>query len=185
MIITISGDAGAGKSTIAKMLSDRLGLPRYYIGGIRREKAKEKGMTLDEYNKLGENDPTTDFEVDNYQKELGELEDNFIIEGRTSWYFIPHSLKIYFKVNEREGAERISKELQAKNDRNEGNNLKTVEDVMLSIQKRRKSDDFRYKKYFNIDIYNMENYDYIIDTSNLTKDEVFEKIWKIVKKYAV
>lgn len=57
-----------------------------------RHSAK-RGMTLAEYNKLGETDPSTDIEVDEYQKKLGETEDNFIIEGRTSWHFIPHSLK--------------------------------------------------------------------------------------------
>ncbi len=182
MIISISGDAGAGKSTVAKKLAEKLNFSRYYIGGLRRQKAKERGMTLEEYNKLGENDPSTDLEVDNYQKELGKKEDNFVIEGRTSWYFIPHSFKIYFSVDKKEGAKRIQKELQKKNDRNEGDNLKTVEDVIVSIEKRKISDSKRYKKYFNIDVYDMSNYDCIIDTTNLTPEEVFIKVQKVIEQ---
>ncbi len=179
MIISISGAAGSGKSTIAKMLSEKLGWPRYYIGGIRRQKAKEKGMTLSEYNKLGETDPGTDFEVDEYQKKLGEKDDNFIMEGRTSWYFIPNSFKIYFDVDEKEGANRIFKDLQNSQKRNEGQNLKSRDDVLKSMRARKQSDIKRYKKYYNIDVYDKKNYDYVLDTTNLSAKEVFDIIYAL------
>ncbi|NUM42573.1 MAG: AAA family ATPase, partial [Leptospiraceae bacterium] len=102
MIISISGAHGSGKSTVAQMLAKKLFWPRYYIGGLRREAAKKRGLTLAEYNALGETDPTTDTEVDEYQRQLGLSSDNFIIEGRTSWYFIPHSFKVYLDVSEAE-----------------------------------------------------------------------------------
>ena len=68
MIIALSGMPGSGKSTVAKQLAEKLGWPRYYIGGLRREAARKRGMTLEEYNKLGETDPATDKEVDEMQK---------------------------------------------------------------------------------------------------------------------
>ncbi|MCX6797924.1 MAG: AAA family ATPase [Candidatus Falkowbacteria bacterium] len=60
MIISISGNHGSGKSTIAESLADKLNWPRYYMGGLRRAAAKKRGLTLAEYNKLGEVDPKTD-----------------------------------------------------------------------------------------------------------------------------
>ncbi|MEA3449717.1 MAG: (d)CMP kinase [Patescibacteria group bacterium] len=177
MIISISGPAGSGKSTVAKMLAKKLDWSRYYIGGLRRAKAKEKGMTLTEYNKLGETDPSTDIEVDEYQTELGKNEDNFVIEGRTSWHFIPQSLKIYLNVDEAVGAKRIFDELQKENERNEDKNLNTVDDVIKSHKKRSQSDDKRYKKYFNINVHNLENYDLVVDTSELSRDEVLARVW--------
>lgn len=182
MIISFCGPAGSGKSTMAKMLAEKLGWPRYYIGGLRRQKAQERGLTLAEYNKLGETDPQTDTEVDEYQKELGEKEDNFIIEGRTSWYFIPHSLKIYIDVDENIGAERVFASLQEENERNEDRELKTVQDVLLSHRKRKESDAIRYKKYYNIDVYNKENYDFIIDTSKQSKEESFKQLYNFIKE---
>ena len=71
MIISFCGAEGAGKSTIAQMLAEKLGWPRYYMGGLRRQKARERGLSLEESNKLGESAPSTDLEVDMYQKELG------------------------------------------------------------------------------------------------------------------
>ena len=183
MIISIGGAHGSGKSTIAKMLAKKLNWPRYYMGGIRRETAQKKGMTLAEYNKLGEKDPLTDLEVDNYQKQLGKTQDNFIIEGRTSWYFIPHSFKIYLDVNENIGAERIFSHLKNKDsNRNEDINLNSVEDVKKSMAKRLKSDKKRYKKYFDIDVYDKKNYDFYLDTSSIKISEVFSQILNTIKQ---
>ncbi|MFA5109666.1 MAG: cytidylate kinase family protein [Patescibacteria group bacterium] len=182
MIISLSGAAGSGKSTIAQMLADKLAWPRYYMGGLRREAAKKRGMTLAEYNKLGENDPATDKEVDEYQRELSEKQDNFIIEGRTSWYFIPNSLKIYLDVSPEEGAKRIFKSLQRKNNnRNEGDDLNSWQEVMASALARKDSDRRRYRQYYNIEVYDSKNYDFYLDTTNLTPEQVFTAVYDWTK----
>ena len=183
MIISFNGPEGSGKSTLAKKLAETLGWPRYYMGGLRRKMAKERGLTLEEYNKLGETDPTTDKEVDDYQKKLGETEDNFIIEGRTSWFFIPHSLKLYIDVEDTIAAARIWKDLKENADkRNEGKNLDSVADVLKSIRRRQKSDIIRYKKYYQIDVHDKSHYDFIINTSNLSADEAFAEIMGFIQK---
>ena len=129
-----------------------------------------------EYNKLGETDPSTDMEVDAYQQELAKNEDDFIIEGRTSWHFIPRSVKIYLDVDEKEGARRVFEELKKEHSRNEGSELHTAEDVLKSHQERKKSDKIRYAKYYSIDVYEINNYDLVIDTTGLPIDKVYEKV---------
>ena len=182
MIISLSGAPGSGKSTIASILADKLGWPRYYIGGLRREAAKKRGLTLEEYNKLGESDPNTDFEVDEkYQVELAKRENNFIIEGRTSWYFIPQSLKIYLDVDLEVGAKRIFANLKEKNDRNEARNLDSWEAVLESNKKRLASDRLRYNKYYQIDVYNPQNYDFYLDTTNLDQERVFQAVDEFIQ----
>ncbi len=181
MIITFNGTEGSGKSTIAKKLAEKLGWDHYYIGGIRREMAKKRGMTLEEYNKLGETDSNTDLEVDEYQKKLGETKDNFVIEGRTSWHFIPHSLKIYIDVDKKIGAERIYKELQKPNKRNEAQGIKTLEDVIEKNKNRQICDNKRYWKYFKIKVHDKKHFDYILDTSNLNKKEAFDKLYSYIQ----
>jgi len=178
MIVSIGGNQGSGKSILAKRLAEVLGWPRYYMGGMRREAATNRGMTLAEYNKLGETDPQTDLEVDEYQKKLGETEDNFVIEGRTSWHFIPQSLKLYLDVTDEEGARRIFLAGRA----GEDNSMKTLEDVIISVKTRKASDRKRYLQFFGIDTYDLKNYDYIIDTTKLTPDEVFDRAYSIIKE---
>ena len=177
MIISIGGNQGSGKSTLAKHLAKTLGWPRYYMGGLRREAAAKKGLTLAEYNKLGEADSRTDLEVDQYQKKLGETEDNFIIEGRTSWHFIPHSLKLYIDVTDEEGARRIF----LSNREGEDKTMETLEDVLRSVKTRKTSDRKRYLQFFGIDTYDLKNYDYVIDTTKMTPEEVFDQVCEIVK----
>lgn len=179
MIVTFSGFAGSGKSGIAKRLAETLESPYYDMGMLRRTAAEKRGMTLAEYNALGETDPTTDTDIDEYQTELGKTQDNFVIVGRTSWHFIPHSFKIFLTVRPDVGAERVLKSLHG---RNEGEGLETVEAIIESNRLRIESDRLRYKKYFNIDAYDQSNYDWVLDTSDLTEEEVFATVLAEVKK---
>ena len=96
MIITINGTPGSGKSTVAKFLAKKLKLRHYSMCDLRRKMALEKGMTIDELNKIGEKEAWTDKDADNCQKKLGKKEDNFIIDGRLSWFFIPNQ-KMFWK----------------------------------------------------------------------------------------
>ncbi len=182
MIISLSGAPGSGKSTVAQMLAEKLGWPRYYIGRIWREMASKHGVDVKEYSKLNESSPDKDREVDEYQRELGKKEDNFVIEGRTSWYFIPHSFKIYLYVELEEGAKRIFGSLQKKNARNEGENLATWQDVLASNKERMTSDNGRYLKYYGIDVNDKNNFDFYLNTTNLTPAEVFSLVFKEVQK---
>ncbi len=176
MIISISGNEGSGKSTAAKALSEKLGMKRYYMGAIRRQKAAERGMTLDEYNKLGETDPTTDTEVEDYIKHLGATEANFIIESRTAWHFIPHSLKVFLQVDPREGARRIVEHLKEDSKGRNETNYQTIEEAVAGLAARKESDRKRYLKYYGIDIFNPANFDLIIDTTSISPEETLERI---------
>lgn len=182
MIISFNGDHGSGKSTIAQMVAEKLGFQRYYMGQIFRDIAKEKGMTLEEfYDKGGVEEDSVDKSVDDYLIDLSKKEDDFVIESRTAWKFIPRSLKIYLKVDDGEAAERILLELKKENKRNEGNGLDSVEKVREIINKRRQQDDERYMKLYGINIRKEKNYDLVLDTTNLTINEVFQKIMSFIE----
>lgn len=181
MIITITGDEGSGKSTIAKLLAEKLNMKSYYVGGMRREFAEKRGMTLAEYNKLGETDESTDKEVDQWQEKLGKNEDNFIIQGRTSHFLIPQALKLYFKTSEKVGAERAWKDLQEGRRRNEASNINSLEDVIKSRQERKASDVKRYMQYYNYDMYNLDDFDFIIDTTDMDIEGVFSEVLTFIE----
>lgn len=182
MIISFNGDEGSGKSTIAKKVAEEFGYPRYYMGQIFRDMAKKRGLTIVEYVKLGESDPQVDKEVDDYLLGLAKKENDFVIESRTAWHLIPNSLKIYLKVDEKEGARRIFKQLQEENDnsRNEIKKFESLEDIIENIRQRRETDDLRYKKYYGINIRDPKNYGLYLDTTKLSREEVFEKVMELI-----
>lgn len=181
MVITINGTPGSGKSTVAKKLAKKLNWPRFYGGGIRRIKAKAMGLTLAEYNKFGEEDTSTDFEVDNYLKKIAKQHKNCIIESRTAWHLIPNSIKIYIDVDEKIGAKRVFAELKKHNKRNEDEKLHSVQEVLKSHRQRKLSDYKRYKKYYHFNLYNKKNYDFILSTTDLNKKQVFDQVYDYAK----
>ena len=169
MIITMSGMPGSGKSTVAQMLAERLGWKRHYVGGMRREAARKRGMTIDEYNRLGETDPSTDWDVDKLIEEIGRKEDNVIVEGRTAFHFIPRSFKVYLDVDPREGARRICND-RKKDERNEVI-PPSVDEMLEHLMGRVASDRKRYEQYYGFDCYDTGRYDLVIDTTTIPPEE--------------
>jgi cytidylate kinase len=56
-----------------------------------------------------------------------------------------------------------------------------VEDVLKSNEERARSDDLRYKKYYGKDCFDENNFDFVIDTTNLTVEESYKQILEYIK----
>ncbi|OHB20619.1 MAG: hypothetical protein A3J67_02825 [Parcubacteria group bacterium RIFCSPHIGHO2_02_FULL_48_10b] len=185
MIITIAGVPGAGKTMMAHMLAAHFGIPNYSIGDMRALMARERGLTLDELNTLGERESFTDHEVDEYQRRLGKSGKSCVVEGRLSWYFIPHSFKVFLDVNPEVGAQRIFQIV--KKDAKHLNNRRylSIDDVREMIQYRSASDGKRYLKYYGIDVISRSNFDLVIDTTNLEPATVLNRIVESGKQHGI
>ena len=169
--ITIAGDLGSGKSTVANHLISNINYRIESAGLIFRRLAEQHGMTAKEFNQFIESNPKYDNMVDDTIKEMGAKEENIIFDSRLAWYFVPKSFKIYMYVDVDTATERIF------NDK--GRVSESYSDMATAkkeIIERRQSEVLRYKTFYNIDINNYSNYDFIIDTSHATKDEVNEAV---------
>ncbi|MAF99375.1 MAG: hypothetical protein CMH61_02075 [Nanoarchaeota archaeon] len=185
-ILTISGTPGSGKSTIAKILQSELQAERIYVGGIRRELARSKGMTLEELNEYAQTHPETDVDVDKAATKVArESQNKFVlVEGRVMFHFLPESLKIYIKVSDEEGAKRIWKDLQNKEtqqERNEGN-IQSFEEMKTRLKERTQNDAKRYEKYYQLNPYDESHYDFILDTTTITAQQGADRILEYIKK---
>ncbi len=169
--ITIAGDLGSGKSTVANHLINNINYRIESAGLIFRRLAEQHGMSAKEFNQFIESNPKYDNMVDDTIKEMGEKEENIIFDSRLAWYFVPKSFKIYMYVDVDTATERIF------NDK--GRVSESYSDMATAkkeIIERRESEVLRYKTFYNIDINNYSNYDFIIDTSHATKDEVNDAV---------
>jgi len=174
MVIAISGDLGSGKSTVSKLLAQRLGLRRYYSGQIWRDLAQKRGLDVYQYNKLAESDASIDHEIDDYSTKLGQAEDNFIIDSRLAWHFIPNSFKIYLSVDSREAAKRILQDLREYRDNEKI--YSNLDEAEAAIRQRRTSERKRYQKLYSVDLGDLDNYNLVVDTTKIPPAKVVEKI---------
>lgn len=177
MRLTLNGIPGAGKGVVSKYLVKKLGLKYYGIGQMRRELAKERGLTLAEFNRLGEKESWTDTLVDDFQRKL-QNKDDFIADGRLSWHFIPNSIKVFLTIEPKIGAKRI---FQAGRKEEK---FRNIDDAVRGIIERGESDVKRYKKIYGIkNIYDLKNYDIIVDTSYLTIKQMNMAVLKAILSY--
>ena len=186
MIITISGTPGSGKSTVAKKLAILLNAQRLYAGGALRELAREKEMTLEVLINFAKTHPEIDTEVDKKvslkAKEIESKGKVVIAEGRTQYLFIPKSIKIFVKVDPLEGAKRIYKDLQNEQvslERNE-NSVTSLEETKDKVMKRENEDRQRYLNIYKTDYLNESNYDFVIDTTNITAQQATNKVHEFI-----
>jgi predicted cytidylate kinase len=169
MIITISGVAGSGKSTVAKELAVRLGFKHFSMGDIQREIAKDKGLTIVELGELEKKDRSIDMEIDDRQARLGQEKDNFVIDSWLASKFIPHAFKVFLDCDLDVRAKRICKKREA-----EGYN--DVNLAKKAIVQRERTNRERWIEYYGYDFLDMQNYDVVLDTTRMTPKTCVNKI---------
>ena len=177
MIISLTGIPGSGKTTIRNMLAEQLGLTRYSMGDVFGKLAVEHGMTIGAFNEFAKTKPEVDHQVDAYQTTLAEKEDNFIIDSRMAWHFIPRSFKVFLSVDLTVAAQRIYNAKQANPEsRKDEPDYANIDEVKTAIEKRLAADNERYKTLYGVAYLDHENYDLVIDTTHTPPAEVAAQI---------
>ncbi len=138
--------------------------------------ALAKKMTLIQLNKLRNKDPSWDIMIDTYQKELAKKERNLVMDGIISFHIIPNSIKVFLKVKPKVGARRIFKAKRPDEP------YKSFAEALKSVKKRVRDDRLRYKKIYSVDCYDTANFDFVIDTSNLSVKDVVKAILEFIRK---
>lgn len=168
--ISLAGDLGSGKSTVGKILAAEFHAELYSTGTIQRKIATEMGMTTLQLNQYMETHPEIDGKIDDGLRALENEPKNLIIDSRMAWHFVPSSFSVYMMADAVISAERIM------NAGRESEPFKSVEEAVRSISDRRKSEMVRYSHLYHVNIKDMENYKYVIDTSFVTPETVAEHI---------
>jgi predicted cytidylate kinase len=168
MTITISGNPGSGKSTVAKLLEKKLGIKYVYSGMIFRELAEKYNMTLEEFGKYCEENNEIDKELDSRQLEILK-KGNVILEGRLAGWLAHRNNISAFKV-------AIVTDLNIRAKRIVNREKGSVETRKKEILERERSENNRYKKYYNIDLKDTSIYDIVIDSGDKSPEEILNLI---------
>lgn len=178
-IITLSGMLGSGKSTIGKMLADRLGFTFYSTGSVQREIAKEYGVTTLELNEMCKTHPEIDKKIDSVFIELPTQGIDYVVDSRMAFHFIPLSFKVKLNIDVHVAAERVMQDTK----RTSEQKYTTPAEAENALRERRKLEVERFKRIYQVDIDNEFNFDYVIDTTHLTPEEVCNRILERFEKF--
>ncbi|MFN8626298.1 MAG: nucleoside monophosphate kinase [Candidatus Binatia bacterium] len=168
MLITISGVPGSGKTTVARRLSQRLGIPHVYAGDLYRREADDRALSLEEFNHLSERDHSIDRALDakmaGYARQGG-----VVLEGRLAGFIAVQegvdALKVWLTASDEVCARRVAQR--------EGQN---AQDVVRQNRARQRSDAKRYKEIYGFDLDDTSIYDVILHSDNETPEALAETI---------
>jgi len=172
-LITISGLPACGKSTLAKLLAKKYGYKYIYAGKFFRAIAKQKKMSLEDFEILCLKNPKYDIGIDRKMIKYVKSHKKVIYDGHISGWMIHKNkvkgLKLWLEVPKYIRAKRYAS--REKINKNMALNL---------INHREKFLKKRYKKLYNIDYYNKSIYDLIIDGKPMPK-VILNNVAKTIK----
>lgn len=175
MILSISGLHGTGKSTIANLIAEALGIKYYSTGQAFRDLAIDMNMNLEEFTKYVEDHPEIDIRLDNKVINVAK-EGNIMVDSQLSGYLLKDisDLRIHLTCPLETRVKRIALR----------DNI-TFEESMKETTLREKSELERFKQLYNIDLSNIakikEIHDVILNTEGLTVEQVFNSLLQIIK----
>ena len=164
--ISLAGDLGSGKSTVAKILVEALGAEFYSTGSIVRSIAERMGMTIGELNVYMETHPEIDTEIDDGIAALSDDPRSLVIDSRMAWHFTKGTFKVYLSTDIETASVRIMSANRT------GEHVATLEETIACTRGRRESEKKRYFTQYGVDITDLSNYSLVVDTTYATPEEV-------------
>jgi len=171
MRIAISGPPGSGKTTVCKLLAQRLGMEYVISGTVFRQMADKLGLSLTEFGRRAKEDPQYDKMIDDSMVMTAAEHRDIILEGRLAGHNLARqditAFKVYLDAEPTVRAARIV-------ERERGD----VDKALKEMLEREECEAVRYRQYYGIDVEDMSVYDLIVDTTNISAEEVVEIIIK-------
>ena len=171
-IISLAGDLGSGKTTVTDLIQEKLKYPIHRNGEYFRKLAVSMGMSVTEFNEYVKEHPEIDNEIENSARRAADENDELIIDARLGWFAVPESFKVYLTVDLDEAAKRAFYDPKRK----KSESFTTLEEQKKDLEKRFALENERYFNLYGVHKEDKSNYDFIIDTTNMSQNEVAEKI---------
>ena len=160
--ITISGELGSGKSTVAQLVAARLGFEVASTGDFQRRIAASNGATTLETNLKAEKDRSIDDMIDGWTLELSTTSPvPIVFDSRMAWWVIPDSYKVRLIVDPLVAAERIMTRASESEEE-----YSDINDVVDKMEARFESENKRYAALYHADPTDLAQYDLVIETSD-------------------
>lgn len=174
--ITITGDLGSGKSAVSKILCERTGFEYVSTGRIQRQLAQEMGIDTLEMNRRADTDPEIDRKIDGIFVDLGKDPGSYVVDSRMAWFFLPDSYKVYLQADIQVAVDRIMSDPNRNSEQ-----YGSREEAIQKITARKQSENERFLLKYGADSSNLQNFDLVVNTTQLAPTEVAAFILKAME----
>lgn len=177
-IIILGGYPGSGKSTVKRLLAERLGYQTFSTGDYVRQLAQERGLTLEEFNEKIAESKDIDLLIDAKLEHIEAAEDRYIIDSHLAFYFVPSGFSVFLNVSLETSATRIYNDRESLVRKMSGDSMLTLEEARERTAKRIQNHVDRYWRHYGIDPYREEQYDMVVDSETETPEMITEQVLK-------
>lgn len=183
MNISITGNLGSGKSSVAKILKEK-GYEIFSTGSVFRQLAMEKGVSVEEFNRqvneaASRGDRSVDKMIDDTTTRIDAERDNVVFDSRLAWNFAPKSFKVFVITDIDESSRRVFHDSV----RAGSESYQSQEECRRALINRQKLETVRYKEIYGIDYYDMSNYNLVIESTNALPEEIAQEILDRMAEY--
>lgn len=168
-IITITGDHASGQGMLTNNIQRKFGYEIYRNGQYARKLAKDMGMSITEFQVYLNEHPDLDRQIEKSASDYADAHDNLVIDAKLGWFAVPYSFKVYLKVDIDVAAKRAF----ADENRKDSEPFENIEQAKELIRYRYNEENRRWFEEYGVRRDDMSNYDIVVDTTNLTPEEVF------------
>lgn len=179
MHITITGAIGSGKSSTAKQLVKLLDADFISTGGMFRQFAEEKGLTVSDAVKNKSVFDELDVKIDGFLTSF-KSDKLTVIDSRLAWFFVPDTFKVYLTCDTEVAALRLLNATDRVAQR-----YTTLDEAILDIKNRNELELTQWVSKYSIEcnILHTHGYNALVDTTNLTVNETAIKIASLYEDY--
>lgn len=170
--IVLSGNAGSGKSTIGKLLAQNLDIEFLSVGDICRKKALSMGMDINQFQEYLKTNNEFDQAMDSYIAEHARSLQNYVLDYRLGFFFLPESFKVFLRVSDEVAVNRISN----RNGADENLISGYPRELVLLLKRRNGLMRQRFIEVYNADFIDERNYDLVLDTNQLAPEDILNEI---------
>ena len=144
----------------------------------------EKGLSVEEFNKqvneeASRGDHSVDKMIDDTTTRIGEEQDKVVFDSRLAWYFAPKSFKVFIITDIDEASRRVFNDSLRAN----SESYESQDACRKALINRQKLETVRYKEIYDIDYYDMNNYNLVIESTNASPDEIAQEILDKMEDY--
>ena len=185
-IIVLGGYPGSGKSTVRKILAEKLGYKSFSAGDFSRKLAEDRGMSIEELNEyIATKGEELDHLIDEEQQRIEKEENEYVVDAHIGFHFIPSGFKVFLMIPIETSAERIFADRDAEVRVKSGDSMGSYEEALERTKKRIENHKMRYKKHYGINVYDVSQFDLVIDNSDMEAEEVATEIIAAFEKWRV